>query len=302
MKITHVIRAEDLLPNTPKQILLQEALGFTQPEYAHLPLILSPDRSKMSKRHGATSIKEYNEEGYLSEAIINFLAFLGWNPGDDKEIFSLASLKKEFSLENVQKHGAVFNIKRLDYLNGFYIRRKPLEELTELCIPYLIKAGLIIPVFKEGRFPATFGGSFISSKFITKNRQEIDFETIKKAVFIYQERLKKLSEIAELVDFLFKEKMDYKKELLLWKDMDYNDVASSIDKSINILSKIKNWNKDSIEKELLKGTENRGELLWPLRVALSGKKASAPPFEIADVLGREKTLKRLNQAKEICQK
>jgi nondiscriminating glutamyl-tRNA synthetase len=214
MKISHVIRGEDLLPNTPKQILLQEALDFTRPEYAHLPLILGPDKSKMSKRHGATSIKEYAEQGYLAEAVINFLAFLGWNPGDEREIFSLASLKKEFSLEKIQKRGAIFNIKRLDYLNGFYIRRKPLEELTELCIPFLIKAGLITPVFKEDRYPATFGGSFISSKFILENREEIDFEYIKKVVFISQERLKILSEIEELTDFFFKEELDYKKDLL----------------------------------------------------------------------------------------
>jgi glutamyl-tRNA synthetase len=302
MKISHVIRGEDLLPNTPKQILLQEALDFTRPEYAHLPLILGPDKSKMSKRHGATSIKEYAEQGYLAEAVINFLAFLGWNPGDEREIFSLASLKKEFSLEKIQKHGAIFNIKRLDYLNGFYIRRKPLEELTELCIPFLIKAGLITPVFKEDRYPATFGGSFISSKFILENREEIDFEYIKKVVFISQERLKILSEIEELTDFFFKEELDYKKDLLKWKNMTDEDIVSSIDKSINILSDIKKWTKENIEKELLKNTEGRGELLWPLRVALSGKKASPPPFEIAEILGGEKTLKRLNRAKKICQK
>jgi glutamyl-tRNA synthetase len=302
MKISQVIRGEDLLPNTPKQILLQEALGFPQPEYAHLPLILGSDRSKMSKRHGATSIKEYSDQGYLAEAVINFLAFLGWNPGDEKEIFSLTSLIKDFSLEKIQKHGAVFNIKRLDYLNGFYIRRMPLEELTELCIPFLIKAGLITPIFKEDRYPATFGGSFISSKFVLENREEIDFEYIKKVVFISQERLKILSEIEELTDFFFKGELDYKKDLLKWKNMTDEDIVSSIDKSINILSDIKKWTRDNIEKELLKNTEDRGELLWPLRVALSGKKASPPPFEIAEILGREKTLQRLNQAKEICQK
>jgi len=143
MKISHVIRGEDLLPNTPKQILLQEALGFPTPKYAHLPLILGADRSKLSKRHEAVSVSEYRKDGYLPEALINFMAFLGWNPGEEREIYSLASLIKEFSLERVQKGGAVFNIKRLDYLNGFYIRQRSKEKLTELCLPYLIEAGLI---------------------------------------------------------------------------------------------------------------------------------------------------------------
>jgi len=304
MKISYVIRGEDLLPNTPKQILLQKALGFTQPEYAHLPLILGPDKSKLSKRHGATSIREYAEQGYLPEALINFLAFLGWNPRDDREIFSLASLKKEFSLEKVQKSGAVFNIKRLDYINGFYIRHKPLKELTELCIPYLIQAGLITPGLKTEQYPPAYGGMIISPKYtVNETKEEISLEKLEKIVFIYQERLKKLSEITDLADFFFKEKLDYEKDLLKWKDMAEKEVISSIDKSINILSKIENWNKDNIEKELLREAgEDRGQLLWPLRVALSGKKYSAPPFEIAETLGKEKTLKRLNQAKKICQK
>ena len=124
MKISHVIRGEDLLPNTPKQILLQEALGFNQPKYIHLPLILGPDKSKLSKRHGAASVSEYKDLGYLPETLINFLAFLGWNPGTEKEVFSLINLIKEFSVEKIQKSGAILNIKRLDFLNGFYIRQK----------------------------------------------------------------------------------------------------------------------------------------------------------------------------------
>jgi len=115
MQVSHVIRGEDHISNTPKQILLQEALGFPQPKYAHLPLILGPDRTKLSKRHGAISVSEYKREGYLPEALINFMAFLGWNPGGEREIYSLASLIKEFSLEAVQKSGAIFNIKRLDF-------------------------------------------------------------------------------------------------------------------------------------------------------------------------------------------
>jgi len=143
MKISHVIRGEDHISNTPKQLLIQEAFGFPRPNYGHLPLILGQDRTKLSKRHGATSISQYRKQGYLPESLVNLIAFLGWNPGIEREIYSIASLIKEFSLEKVQKGGAIFNIKRLDFLNGFYIRQRSVEKLTELCLPYLIEAGLI---------------------------------------------------------------------------------------------------------------------------------------------------------------
>lgn len=293
MRISHVIRGEDHIPNTPKQILLQEALGFSYLIYAHLPLILGPDRAKLSKREAATAVSEYRKEGYLPESLINFMAFMGWNPGDEgkegkysshfagtreREIYSLASLVKEFSLEKVQKGGAVFNLKRLDFLNGFYIRNKSIERLTQLCLPYLEEAGLIK---KDGALS----------------------EDVSKMISLYQERLKKLSEIVELIDFFFKEKLEYDKDLLKWKEMSDKETKENLDKSEKILSKIKNeeWNKENLGDLLLKEAEkrmDRGELLWPLRVALTGKEASAGPFEVAEVLGREKTLKRLKEAKE----
>jgi len=270
-KISHVIRGEDHISNTPKQMLLQEALGFSQPKYAHLPLILGPDKSKMSKRHGAVAISDYRKEGYLPEALNNFMAFLGWNPDTEKESFLMKDLIKEFSLEKVQKSGAVFNVQRLDYLNGYYIRQKPLRELAELCQPYLPKA---------------------------------DPGLIEKIVAIYQERLKKLSEISELADFFFKDKLNYDKELLRWKNMKDKEVIEILDKLDKILHKIERggWTKENLHNILMPEAEkigDRGCLLWPLRVALTGKKASAGPFEIAEILGREETLARIKQAREI---
>jgi len=298
MKISHLIRGEDLLPNTPKQILIQEALGFPKIKYAHLPLILGPDRSKMSKRHGAVSVKEYLDQGYLPETLINFLAFLGWNPGTEREIFSLASLIKEFSLEKVQKSGAIFNIKKLDYLNGFYLRQKSLDKLTELCIPYLIKQNLIEPFLKSEQYPPAYGGIVISQDFITNNKEKISFNQLENIISLYQERLKKVSEIGELVDFFFLDKLNYDKDLLRWKDMTDEEIKNILDQLINILSKIKIWNKENIENNLKTvGEKDKGKVLWPFRAALSGKKASAGPFEIAELLGKEKTLKRLNEAK-----
>jgi len=299
MEITHVIRGEDLMPNTPKQILLQEALGFPKIEYAHLPLILGTDKSKMSKRDGAISVKDYLDKGYLVEAIINFLAFLGWNPGTNKEIISLSSLIKNFSLDKVQKSGAIFNIKKLDYLNGFYIRQKSLDKLTELCIPYLVKDGLIDPVIKSEQIPPSYGGTAISYDYkISETGENISFNKLKEIVQLYQERLKTLSEIPELTEFFFKDKLEYDKDQTLWKNMTKQELATTIDNIINILSKINGWNRKTLERILIleaEKTGDRGKLLWPMRYILSAKKASASPFEIAEVLGREKTLKRLKE-------
>lgn len=312
MRISHVIRAEEHISNTPKQILIQQALGFPQPKYAHLPLILGPDRSKLSKRHGATSISEYQRQGYLPEALVNFMAFLGWNPGGSREFYSMASLIKDFSLERIQKGGAIFNIKRLDFLNGFYIRQKSIEKLTELCLPYFIESGLIKPEFKEIQYPPAYGAKEIVQSYkIIETEEEISLEILQKIISLYQQRLKKLSEISELTDFFFKKTLTYDKNLLKWKDMEEREIVKAIDKLENICSKVKesDWNKENLEKILMEEATNfskeigkeagdRGYLLWPLRVALTGKEASAGPFEIAEILGKEKTLKRIKEAKE----
>lgn len=309
MKISHVIRGEEHISNTPKQILIGEALGFPRPKYAHLPLILGQDRSKLSKRHAAVSISYYRKEGYLPEALINFMAFLGWNPGTEREIYSLASLINEFSLEKVQKGGAVFNIKRLDFLNGFYIRQKSIDKLTELCLPYLIKDGLIeskgnpeplkLPLEEKAQFK------------IKETGEEISLETIKKIISIYQERLKKISEVSQLTEFFFKHPLEYDKELLRWRQMNDKEIARSLDRLRKILYKVKEeeFNKENLRKVLMEEAEkfseeikkpkgDRGYLLWPLRVALTGKKASAGPFEIAEILGKRKVLKRIEEARK----
>ena len=288
MRISHVIRAEEHITNTPKQILIQEALGFPRPQYAHLPLILAPDRSKLSKRQGATAVSEFKKEGYLPETLVNFIAFLGWNPGGEREIYSMPSLIKEFSFEKVQKGGAVFNVKRLDFLNGFYIRQKSVEKLTELCLPYFTQREVEIAELR-------------SSHALRSARA---FDYLKKIVEIYQERLKKLSEITELTDFFFKDKLEYDKKLLIWKQMAEEEVLATLDTLEKILSRIKieDWTKEKLEETLIAEAEkmgDRGVLLWPLRVALTGKEASAAPFEIAEILGKEKTIKRINEAREI---
>jgi len=204
MEITHVIRGEDHISNTPKQILLALALEIESPKFLHLPLILGPDKAKLSKRHGTiTSIEDYKKQGYLPEALINFIAFLGWNPGGKEEIFLMDALEKDFSIEKIQKSGAIFNAQKLDFLNGYFIRKMPLEKLTELCLPYLIEAGLI-------------------------NRGEEEVSKIASIVALYQERLKKLSEISDLIDFFFKENLEYEKNLLTWKGAGESEILSHL--------------------------------------------------------------------------
>lgn len=270
MQITHVIRGEDHIANTQKQILMQEALDLPGLQYAHLPLLLGPDRTKLSKRHGDTSMKTMREQGYLPEAIVNFLALLGWNPGDEREIFSLEELIQEFSLERIQKGGAICNMQRLDWINGHYIRQKSLAELTELCKPHL----------PENTF---------------------DNAKLQTIVGLYQERLKKLSEIGEFADFFFVQQPEYDKELLRWKQATDKETKQNLQKVHDLLDAVgeSNWNKETIEKTVMpeaEKLENRGFMLWPMRAALTGKKASAGPFEVAEVLGREQTLQRIQGA------
>lgn len=289
MEITHVIRAEEWLPSTPKHIVMYQAFGWDTPEFAHLPMVLGHDHSKLSKRHGATSVRDYRKQGYLPEAIVNFLAFLGWNPGTEEEIFSLPELIERFSLERVGKAGAVFNIERLDWINGYYIRHSSIETLANFAIPYLIEANLI-----QKNPDGTF----------TSNRGIVDFEYIKKVVHIEQERLRKLSLLPMSVDFFFKDTLEYDSELLVWKKSSKEETK----KRLELLSEyIHSLQEKDFDKKVLEDTikgwieKNQlgvGDTLWPMRVALSGKDKSPGPFEIAEVLKKDMVLKRIQEGIE----
>ena len=278
MQITHVLRGEDHIANTPKQMLLQEALGYSNPLYGHLPLILGPDRSKLSKRHGPTALLEYKARGYLPEALCNYLALLGWNPGTDQELLSLDELAAAFSLDKVQKSGAIFDITKLDWMNGEYIRRLPSTELAGLLMPHIKEAG-----FSVGEYSR---------------------EKLMSIIELEQPRLKRLAEIGERVDFYFK-RPAAPMELLRWKTMTDAKILASLDKSAEVLSGFsmdsvtKNNIEDSFFKAASEFSPDRGALLWPLRAALSGKRASPGPFEIIAILGRDESLARLNAAREI---
>ena len=315
MGITHVIRSDEWLPSTPKHIVLYETLGWSIPQFAHLPMVLGPDKSKLSKRHGATSVLEYKKLGYLPEALINFIAFLGWNPGTEQEIFSPEELMKEFSIEKVGKSGAIFNIEKLDWLNGYYIRQMPLEKLTELCIPYLSQR-LKVESQKDKTqnntpplvIPALDAGIQTKNKFeIIETGEIIDLNYLKKIIALEQERLKTLSEIGDKTKYFFIEQPEYDASLLKWKNMTNEEIRVSLQKSYDIIKNINenNFNIENLKQIILDEAGkmgDRGRLLWPLRASLTGLRASPDPIAIMNVLGKEKTLKRLKGAVEIIDK
>ena len=271
MKITHIIRGEDHLSNTPKQILIQQALGFKTPKYAHLPLILAPDRSKISKRSLETSISDYRQQGYLSETIVNFLALLGWRSENNpnKEIFSIKELIEEFDIKKIQKAGAIFNLEKLEWLNAQYTKILPIKELIK-------KMEKFVP-------PDWF------------NNPDLIIKTVK----IEKERIKKLSDFNELAGFFFK-LPEYDLNLLKWQEMSNDQVLNNLKLLADEIDKIpeKDFNEEKIETVLMPFADiwGRGELFWPLRAALSGKQFSPGPFEIMEVLGKRETLNRLETA------
>lgn len=273
MEVTHVIRGEEWLPSTPKHICLYEDLGWQAPEFAHLPLLLNPDRSKLSKRQGDVAAEDFIKKGYLREAMINFIAFLGWNPGTEEEIFSLEELIERFSLDRVQKGGAVFNLEKLDWLNGAYIRKKPPEELAELV---------------ASRLPATV--DIKSPHFLRK-------------LACIQSRMKTLDDTAPMLKPFLTDELDYDLKLFLNDKMkvDKTTAIMALENSIPALNSHEDFNdEESIKVCLVKVIEKmgvkNGQVLWPLRVALSNEEFSPGGFEMARVLGKEATLNRLKKA------
>ncbi|MCX7778805.1 MAG: glutamate--tRNA ligase [Patescibacteria group bacterium] len=299
MKITHVIRGEEWLPSVPKHLLIYQAFNWPLPKFAHLPLLLNPDRSKLSKRQGDIAVEDYLNKGYLPEALLNFVALLGWNPDTNQEIFSLQELIKNFSLEKIQKAGAIFNLEKLDWLNGYYIRKLEINELTKRCIPYLIQAGLIN--FLNPKSQITDSKQIQNSKFRIQNSQKIiTFNWLKKVVASEQERMKKLTDLITLADFFFKDELKYEPEILIWKKMSQKEVVDNLSLIKKNLEKLpaRIFNKKNIQKTLeeLAQKQGAGQIFWPFRVALSGKEASPPAAEIAEILGKKRVVSRIEEA------
>ncbi len=271
MQTTLVIRGEEWLPSTPKHILLFKAFGWEPPQYAHLSTILNKDtKKKLSKRDGDVSVEDFQKKGYLPEAVVNFIALLGWNPKTEQEIFSLDALAEEFDVAKLNKAGAIFDLEKLDWMNGLYIREKNIKELVELCRPYL-----------------------------TEYENKLSDEYLEKIVSVERERMKKLSDIAENTEFYFSDPACDRK-ILKWKDMTDDDLQKSLARSLEIFSGIEEseWTLENIKNKLMAAADskNRGELLWPLRVALTGKEKSPSPWEVAWAIGKVESVERIKKA------
>lgn len=270
MSITHVIRAEEWLPSTPKHMLLYGMFGWKIPEFAHLPMILAPDRSKLSKRHGATGVFEYKKIGYLPDAMVNFIALLGWHLTEDKEILTLNELIESFSLERIQKGGAIFDVQKLNWLNSEYIKTKTAEELL----------GMLSELYGE--------------KSVLLN----DRATTLKLLDLGKTRMEKLSDFTALKESF--EPQTYAGSLLIFKKKTKEDAILHLSKALEILKGplISEFNLANLEAQIMPyaNVAGRGNVLWPLRVALSGKDKSPGPFEIMDIIGKEESLRRVELA------
>jgi len=275
MGINCVIRGDDHLNNTPKQIQLYSAFGYSVPKFAHLPMILGSDKARLSKRHGATSLMEYNEQGYMPDALINYLARLGWSHGD-QELFSREELIEKFSLENVGGSSAVFNPEKLLWLNSQYIINTDPERLSDFVMPFLVKKGIV----KEDKLP--------------------DKVWLSKAIITLQERSKTLLELADSLRYYIADEVEYdekaRKKFLNEKSL---QLLVELKDSLN---SIESFSEAALEKAFNSIVEKHniklGKLAQPVRVAVTGGTASAGIFEVLEIVGKEKTLKRLEKAIE----
>ncbi|MBA7646114.1 Glutamate--tRNA ligase 1 [subsurface metagenome] len=274
MAITHVIRGEDHLSNTPRQILLYQALGAKLPKFVHISMILGPDRVRLSKRHGATSIAEYRKKGYLPEALVNYLALLGWYPPDGKEINSVKELIKEFSLDDVSKSSAIFDNQKLNWMNGSYIRSISLKKITDLAIPYLKEAGYL-----KGK--------------ITQDKKK----WLERVIEATRTHLSYLAQILEETETFFTKEIKISKEARkILKKKASKRVLSTLKNKLKKIKEIRDKNFRPLMKEIEKETGYKGKDLYlPVRVALTGKNKGPELHLILPILGKRECLRRLLQ-------
>ncbi len=280
MEITHVMRADEWIPSTPRHVLIYQAFGWEPPIFAHLPIILAPGgKGKLSKRHGATSVIEFRRQGFLPEAMVNFLALVGWAYDDKTELFTRRELIEKFSLEGVSKSPAAFSYDKLKWMNGVYIRQLAQDDLYERLIPFLAD-GLGM---EEGEL---------------RGRKET-----RAIVPLIQERLKVLTDAVELVDFLFTEEISYDPKLLIGKKMTAAESLRALRAAKETLAQLPAFDEETIETALRGLLKELGlsarQLFGIIRVAVTGKVVSPPLFGTLSILGRERALKRMDQAEKL---
>jgi glutamyl-tRNA synthetase len=274
MEISHIMRADEWLPSVPKHVLLYQAFGWEPPIFAHLPIILAPGgKGKLSKRHGAVSVLEFRRQGYLPEAMVNFLALVGWAYDDRTELFTRQELLERFDLAGVSKSPAAFSYDKLEWMNGVYIRMLHPDDLARRLMPFLERAGLTA-----------------------------DLPTVQRLVPLIQERLKKLSDAVEWVDFIFVDQISYEPSLLVGKKMTAAESLAALRRVRETLAALPDFEEETLERALRALVEELDlkarQLFSIIRVAVTGKKVAPPLFGTLSVLGRERVLKRMDQALE----
>jgi glutamyl-tRNA synthetase len=277
MQISHVMRGDDWIPSFPKHVLLYQAFGWDVPPHGHVPNVLGPDKKKLSKRHGATSVIQFRDEGYLPEALFNFLARLGWSYDDKTEIFSREELIRVFTLEKIEHAPAIFDGAKLDWMNGYYIRALDDDDLAARLMPFLERAHL-----------------------------QADATTVRGLVPLVKARLKKLSDIVALADYLFVRDLEYDPKLLIGKG-DASSARAALSAAQTTLEKYSTFDDaEKIEAELREDAERLGQtnaqFFGTLRVAVSGRTVSLPLMGSLRLLGQEETLRRLARAREILER
>jgi glutamyl-tRNA synthetase len=269
MEITHVMRGDDWIPSFPKHILLYQAFGWQPPEHGHVPNVMGPDKRKLSKRHGATSVIQFRDAGYLSEALVNFLALLGWSYDDHTELFTRRQLTELFTLDKIGRSPAIFDFAKLDWMNGYYIRTLDAEDLADKLMPFLERAGL-----------------------------NPERPTVRAVVPLVQARLKRLDEIVERADFIFKDRLEYDPQLLIGPKMTGVESLNALRTASKVLHGLASFDDEGeVERELRAAAERLGlkpaQFLGVLRVAVTGKTVTPPLIGTLKILGREKTIQRV---------
>jgi len=270
MGITHVIRGDDHISNTPKQILIYQALGWETPIFAHVPLILGPDKKRLSKRHGATAVIEYRDRGFLPEAMFNYLCLLGWSPGDNREIMTLSEIIEAFDISRIQKKSAIFDQAKLEWMNSEYIRRKDNLELLRYVKPFIEK----------------YGYKFEDDSYLLK------------VINLMKDRVKTLEDFVSFGKYFFEDPIDYDKEGVekYWK----SETGRLLGEFVEVLEKIEDFSAFEIESKLRKFAEEKNvkasELIHPIRLSITGMRISPRLFEVMEVLGKETTIRRIKNA------
>lgn len=280
MEITHILRAQEWIPSAPVHVMLYEAFGWTPPQYAHLPNVNGKDGKKLSKRHGSTSLVQFINGGYIKEGLINYITMVGWAFDDKREFFTKEEFEQLFSLDKISKSAGIFDYKKLDWFNGQYLRKLDDSKLGDLLIPILENEGVV-------------------SKPITESERGIFFG----AMPIFRERLVLTTDIVDCINFLFNDIKEYDMDILVPKKMEKVDVARVLNATITLLEDFDNHSvheNETIFKELTTTLEIKvGQLFMPLRVAVTGTKASPPLFDSIKLIGKEKAIERVNNALKV---